>query len=109
MFFFSFPLFVNPTNSRNNQINSINANPSHFFSQINKNQSESSKVLSNKFQTPPKRKRASETSADDEYEQQLSLPAQRVSTASDKLQSDMKTTVSEPIQPVRKMTVGSVS
>lgn len=65
--------------------------------------------MSNKFQSPPKRKRASETSADDEYEQQLSLPAQRVSTGSDKLQSDMKTTVSEPIQPVRKMTVGSVS
>lgn len=34
VFFFSFPLFVNPTNSRNNQINSINANPSHYFKSI---------------------------------------------------------------------------
>lgn len=69
------------------------------------------KVLTSTFQTTqPKRKRPSETSCDDETDHhQLSLPAQRITPPADKSVADVKSTVSEPIRPVSKITVGSVS
>lgn len=67
------------------------------------------KVLTNTFQTAPKRKRPSETSCEDETDYQHSLPAQRITPPADKSIADVKSTVSEPIRPVSKVTVGSVS
>lgn len=60
--------------------------------------------------TPPKRKHPSETSCEEETDRhQISLPARRISTSADKSSADAKSTVSEPIRKVGKVTVGSVS
>lgn len=60
--------------------------------------------------TPPKRKHSSETSCEEEMDHhQLSLPAQRISISADKTFADAKSTVSEPIRKVSKVTVASVS
>lgn len=72
------------------------------------------KVLSSKFQpTPPKRKssRPSETSCDDDADHPHSLPARRSSSVvcAEKVVADIKSTISEPIKPGGKKTVGSVS
>lgn len=70
-----------------------------------------SKVLTKSFQTPPaskpKRQRAA-SYGDEEDEHAISLPTQRV-TPSEKIATDVKSTISEPIKPARKKTVGSVS
>lgn len=68
-----------------------------------------SKVLSNKFQpTPPKKKHPSETSGD-ETDHPHALSARRASEPADRTVADVKTTISEPIKPVGKLTIGSVS
>lgn len=60
---------------------------------------------------PPKRKRQSETSGDDEeLDRPSSLPAQRITSPAGKTALDAKSSLSEPITPVGPIdVVGSVS
>lgn len=73
-----------------------------------RNKIKNSKVLTKSFQPANKPKRQRAASYGDEEEHAISLPTQRV-TPSDKIATDAKSTISEPIKPARKKTDGSVS
>lgn len=66
--------------------------------------------MSNKFQTPPKRKHASETSCEEDEFKKLARPASLPAQAtSPPVKLDAKSAISEPITSTGKLTVGSVS